>query len=215
MSYQEPEVNPQQQYPQAGGQYSTYQPNDPYSAPQNGQAPVYGQPPNYQQPNYGQPQGYQPPTGYGQQQQGYQQQYGAPGYQQPYQQPMPLTGAATNLSSNIAAALSYAFVWIGAIIFLVIRKRDHFVSFHAMQSLLFFGSVTVLRIVLQVFYYGINDPVTDTLLPILWNLVSLAGVVGWIAMSIMAYQSKYFKLPIIGAYAQRYADKNAGPQGLI
>ncbi|GAC1434337.1 MAG: hypothetical protein PVS3B3_37910 [Ktedonobacteraceae bacterium] len=207
MSYQGPEVNPQQQYPQPESQYSNYQPGsqptDPYNPPPYGQPPVYGQ-----------QQGYQQPTGYGQQP-GYQQ-YGAPGVQQQYQQPTAFPGTGTtNLSSNVVAALSYVFVWIGAIVCLVTRKRDHFVSFHAMQSLLFFSSVTLLSIVLQVCYYSINGAITDTLLPILWNLVSLAGVVGWIVLSIMAYQSKYFKLPVIGAYAQRYADKNAGPQGRI
>jgi len=206
MNYQDMNANAQggqQPVPNPNADH-TPQPANPYATP------------NYQQ--QATPAGnYQPPTGYGPPPNYNGQTYGTPPYQQPYNQqytqPNTTAGASlTTLPSNILAALSYVFLWAGAIVCLVIRKRDHFVSFHAMQSLLFFGTLTILRIVLPVFYYSINNPITDALLPVLWNLVVLVGTIGWIVLGIMAYQSKYVKLPIIGDFAQRYADKNAGVQ---
>ncbi len=38
-------------------------------------------------------------------------------------------------------------------------------------------------------------------------VVLLVGFVGWIVLMINGFQGKYFKLPIVGDYAEKYVDQ--------
>jgi uncharacterized membrane protein len=198
MSYQGQDPNQPGQYPgQPGqpsqpsqpGQYGGYtppqpQPTDPYS----GQQPGYQQP-GYQQPPYGQPQG-----GY-QQQAGYQQPYGAP--QSAYSN---LGPTSMNMDANVAAGLSYILSWVTGLIFFLIEKQNRFVRFHAMQSIILGGGVAVIEIALSFLGYFV---------PLMGCLSSLVGIAFFIVSIICivnAFQGKYFKLPVIGDYAERYAN---------
>jgi len=200
MSYQGQDPNQQGQYPNQG--YGGYQqqpqqpqpqPTDPYSGQQ------YGQPGNYQQPSggYGQPgNDYQQPGGYG-------QQYGQPGYQQPMGAPG-LANTSLGLTQNVASGLSYVFGWISGLIIFLTEKQNRFVRFHAMQSILFFGGITALDIVLEI--VG-NLPVLGYITVFAIPLIGIVGFVGWIVLMINGFQGKYFKLPIIGDYAEKYANQ--------
>jgi len=42
---------------------------------------------------------------------------------------------------------------------------------------------------------------------VLGGLIGLVSFVGWIVLMIMAFQGKYFKLPIVGDYAEKYANQ--------
>jgi len=201
MSYQAPDAHQQyNQYPDPAqqGNNPPTPPLNPYG-PQAGYGQPYGPPPGYQyqQPAQGRP--YGPPPAYG-------QPYG----QQPYRQPRTLVGlAVTNLPQNVVAALSYAFLWFGALLCLSYARRNHFLRFHGAQSAIFFGGLTALRLALGFVYYNTYDPVLDVALPIAWDVVALVGVVGWFVLVITAFQGKYFKLPVIGNLAQRYADNSS------
>ena len=190
--------------PSQYGGYSGYnppppQPTDPYSGQQGG-----GQQGGYQQG--GQQGGYQqqgaPYSG--------QQQYGQGGYQQPY------AGAGASqygpstmqMDPKTAAGLSYVLGWITGIIFFLMEKQNRFVRFHAMQSILFFGGLSVLSIVLQV-VTGLNIPFISFLTLCASGLLGIVGLVGWIVLLINGFQGKYFKLPVIGDYAERYANQGA------
>jgi len=183
MSYQPPSQDPNNP-----GQYGGYggaapQQNPPPTDPYSGQQPGYQQP-GYQQPGYQQP-GYQQPP-YGQQQGAYQQSSAASA-----------SGPTSlGMQPNVAAGLSYVFTWVSGLIIFLIEKQNRFVRFHAMQSLIFFGSITVLSIVIGYIPY-VN---------LLSWLLDLVGFVGWIFLMIQGFQGKYYKLPVIGDYAERYAN---------
>lgn len=99
----------------------------------------------------------------------------------------------TGLPRNTAAALSYVLGWLTGIIFLLIEK-DKFVRFHAMQSIVTFGLLTVLSFV----------PVIGWLLS---PLVMIVGFILWLVLIFKAYQGEEFKLPWIGEFAQKQAGK--------
>ncbi|HWZ19314.1 MAG TPA: DUF4870 domain-containing protein [Ktedonobacteraceae bacterium] len=183
-------------------------PQQPWSQPQ--QDPYQG---GYQQPGY-QPGGYQQPN---YQQGGYQQQpgYQPGGYQQQTQYGSPYTTTNPNgptsmgMDANVAAGLSYLFSIVGGLIFYFGEKQNRFVRFHAMQSILFNAFWIVLFIVLftvQSFLYA-----SVILIPLgfvftcLTILLPLALLVVWIVLMVYAFQGKYFKLPVIGDYAEKYA----------
>lgn len=94
------------------------------------------------------------------------------------------------LPPNTAAALSYVFWWLSGIIFLVVEKNDKFVRFHAMQSVITFGGITIASFV----------PIIGWMLaPLLW----VGGFMLWLVLILKAYQGEKFKLPIVGDFAEK------------
>ncbi|HLG65496.1 MAG TPA: DUF4870 domain-containing protein [Ktedonosporobacter sp.] len=177
MSYQGQDPNQPGQY---GGYTPPPQPTDPYSGQQYGQpGQQYGQPGQ----QYGQP----------------GQQYGQAQYGTPMQGP-----TSMGMDQNVAAGLSYVLTWVTGIIFFLMEKQNRFVRFHAMQSILFFGGLSILYILLGI--VG-NFPFMGLLSACASGLVGLVWVVGWIVLLINGFQGKYFKLPVIGDYAERYVDQ--------
>lgn len=101
---------------------------------------------------------------------------------------------STGMDANVAALLSYVLGFITGLIFYLIEKDNKFVRFHAMQSMIVFGSLLVIGIILPLF------PVIGWILsPILW----IGNVVLWILLMIKAFQGEYFKLPIAGDIAEK------------
>lgn len=99
----------------------------------------------------------------------------------------------TGLPKNTAAALSYVLGWLTGIVFLLIEK-DPFVRFHAMQSIITFGLLTILALV----------PVIGWVLS---PVVMIVGFVLWLVLIFKAYQGEEFKLPVIGQFAQKQLGK--------
>jgi len=105
-----------------------------------------------------------------------------------------LGASSTGMQPNVAALLSYLVGFITGIIFYVIEKESKFVRFHAMQSIVTFGSLFVLGFVLTVI------PIIGwMLLPVL----SIVNIILWIILMIKAYQGEKFKLPIAGDIAEK------------
>jgi uncharacterized membrane protein len=112
--------------------------------------------------------------------------------------------AASGLSENVAALLSYVLGWLTGIIFLVIDKRP-FVRFHAAQSIVVFGALTILRILLTFFFLGGYSFGLFWLWTMLSLLLTLAFFVAWILLMVMAYQGKMFEVPIAAGIAKSIA----------
>jgi len=98
------------------------------------------------------------------------------------------------LPSNTAAALSYLLLWVTGIIFLLVEKDDEFVRFHAMQSVVTFGLLTVLALV----------PVIGWLLS---PFVMIVGFILWLVLIVKAYQGEEFVLPVIGTWAKKQVER--------
>ncbi len=56
-----------------------------------------------------------------------------------------------DLSENVEAALSYLLLWLSGILFLVLEKKNKFVKFHAMQSVITFLPLTIISWFLSIF----------------------------------------------------------------
>jgi uncharacterized membrane protein len=126
----------------------------------------------------------------------------------------PVPVAESGMSENTAATLSYVLGWLTGIIFFLIDKRPY-VRFHAAQSIVTFGGLHVIRIVLGVFFgvgwmlggvghygYGFGG------FGIGFALLSLLGIVTfilWVVCMIKAASGQKFTLPIAGPIAQNIA----------
>jgi uncharacterized membrane protein len=137
----------------------------------------------------------------------YQQQpsYGQSPYQAPYQEPYQSPASHADLKPNVAGMLAYPLSFITGILFLVLTpyNKDHFVRFHAYQSIFFFVALLALNIILGV----LSMVMPGFLGSLLWaglRLLTLGGT-GWLMYQ--AYQGNKFKLPIIGDLAETQAAK--------
>ena len=112
---------------------------------------------------------------------------------------------STGLEPNVAGLLCYALGWISGLVFFLIEEKDEFVRFHAMQSIIFFGAVTAVQIVLG-FLQWIPGPV-GVLFTVLMSLLGLFAFVMWIVLMVKAYQGQRYKLPVVGSQAEKYSPK--------
>ena len=133
------------------------------------------------------------------------------------QNPSPVQTAksSTGLDENVAALLSYIFGWVSGLIFFLIEKDSRLVRFHAMQSILLNVAAAILGIVLWfVWVFGvlIFAAVNETLASLIGLVLGLLLFVFWIGMLIAlimclikAFQKQYFKLPVIGNFAEKFS----------
>lgn len=122
-------------------------------------------------------------------------------------QPYPAT-ASSGLSENAAACLSYVLGWVTGIIFYLIDRRPY-VRFHAAQSIVTFGGLHLIRIVLGMIFgiglfygghfgFGIG-----------WLLIGCIGLLSfvlWIVLMIKAFQGERFMVPVAGDIAVNLAN---------
>jgi uncharacterized membrane protein len=121
---------------------------------------------------------------------------------------------STGLSPNVAGLLCYLVGWITGIVFVVIEKKSTFVKFHAWQSIMTFGILTVVQIIISMLAALIWTPFA--VVSGLWMFLHVLGVlvwvltVGlWITLMILAYSGKMWKLPGVGNWAERQASKSS------
>ena len=108
------------------------------------------------------------------------------------------TETSVGLSANVAGLLCYVGGWISGIVFLVIEKKSKFVKFHAWQSIMVFGVLTVVYLIL------FSIPIIGWVLG--W-IISVLGLVLWIILMIQAGTGKMWKLPWAGNWAEKQASK--------
>jgi uncharacterized membrane protein len=118
--------------------------------------------------------------------------------------PMGISPAgSTGLQENVAGLLCYLLGWLTGLIFLLIDKRP-FVRFHAAQSIVVFGALTVIRIILGFALLG-GGLIGFSLWGLLISAVWLIWLVLWIVLMITAYQGKRLEVPIAAPIAKNIA----------
>lgn len=102
---------------------------------------------------------------------------------------------ASGLDENVAGALTYALGWITGLFFLVTESSNTFVRFHAFQSLILFGGLSLAWLV------SMSIP------PIGWFLAFVVipplSAVLWLLLMLKAYQGERFKIPVAGEMAEQ------------
>ena len=131
--------------------------------------------------------------------------------------PVQTTKSSTGLDENIAALLSYIFGWVSGLIFFLIEKDSRLVRFHAMQSILLNVSIGVLAFVVWIVVFilliivsQISDAlstIVGLLMTLIWLAFSVGILIAWVLCLVKAYQGQYYKLPIIGNFAEKFSAK--------
>ncbi len=115
----------------------------------------------------------------------------------------PQKKSGTGLEPNVAGLLCYVLGWITGIVFFLIEKDDDFVRFHAAQSIIVFGSLSILSILVSVVFVPLFA--FSFLFQLMWLLsavIWIGSIVLWILLMVKAYQGEVFKVPIAGNIAE-------------
>ena len=114
------------------------------------------------------------------------------------------------MAENVAGLLCYVLGWVTGLIFFLIDKRP-FVRFHAAQSIVVFGGLHVINIIIGIMFgagfmmmggfgaFGMGAA--------LYGLVSLLAFILWILLMVKAYQGEKFQVPVAAGIAQSFAGK--------
>lgn len=101
---------------------------------------------------------------------------------------------STGLMPNVAGLLCYIGGWITGIIFFIIEQKNDWIRFHAAQSIVVFGAVTVVGTLLG-------------LIPLVGSafstIVYIIGFILWIILMVKAYNGERYKLSWAGDIAEK------------
>jgi uncharacterized membrane protein len=117
---------------------------------------------------------------------------------------------STGLPSNVAAALA-CIPLIGGIIFYILEKRDGFVRFYAMQSIMFGGAWILFDIVSKILFaiFG-SIPAIGGILVFFWAiiqaLIHIAFLVIWIIAMVKAFTNVRWDIPYVGPMARKQVE---------
>lgn len=117
----------------------------------------------------------------------------------------------TPMSENVAGLLCYVLGWITGLIFLLIDKRP-FVRFHAAQSIVVFGGLQIVYIILtRVFLtsFATGGLGYFSFVGLLFEAMRLLALVLWIVLMIKAYQGERFRVPFAAEVAESLVAKSA------
>jgi uncharacterized membrane protein len=105
----------------------------------------------------------------------------------------PEARSALGCTANVAAALAYVLGWISGAVVLVLERDNRFVRFHALQSVLVFGVLSV------AWFVGLSIPVLGWLVSFI--VIPPLSAVLWLLLMFKAYQGERFKVPFAGDVA--------------
>lgn len=106
---------------------------------------------------------------------------------------------STGLLPNVAGLLCYIGGWITGLIFFILEPKNNWIRFHAAQSIIVFGTITVAGIIL-----GLIPVVGGAFATIIW----IIGFILWIILMIKAYHGERYRVAWAGDIAERIASSS-------
>jgi uncharacterized membrane protein len=87
---------------------------------------------------------------------------------------------------------------------LLLEPNNKFVRFHALQSIIVFGALSVASIVISAVFFWISPLRTG-----LNAVIGLLGLALWIVLMVKAYQGTKFKIIWAGDLAERHSGQQS------
>lgn len=125
---------------------------------------------------------------------------------------------ALGLDLNVGALICYlgnlvcALGLIYSIVVLVTDKTNRLPRFHAFQSIFLTVGMIVIMIPLYIVMFigvfidaAIGLPLVTGLLGLLMGIIGIASFVFAILAAVKAYGGEFYKIPVIGNFAEKYA----------
>lgn len=102
---------------------------------------------------------------------------------------------ASGLDANVAAALAYAVGWVTGLAFYLVEQDNRFVRFHALQSMIVFGVLSLAWMV------ALSVPVLGWIVAFL--VIPPVSAVLWLLLMYKAYRGERYKVPAAGDMAEQ------------
>jgi uncharacterized membrane protein len=102
---------------------------------------------------------------------------------------------SSGMDENLAGALTYALGWVTGALFLVTEPTNAFVRYHAWQSVIVFGALSIAWLV-SVSVLFVGWLVAFVIIPPLSLFL-------WLLLMYKAYQGERYKLPFAGDLAEQ------------
>jgi uncharacterized membrane protein len=121
-----------------------------------------------------------------------------------------LTGAtSTGVDPRLSAILCYLAWWVSGVVFLVIEHEHRAVRFHAAQSIVLFGGLSVLILLMALASFGMLfiSPAAFQAVYTLSFLLSLASVVLWLIVMLKIFNGESWKVPFVSDLADRITSR--------
>jgi uncharacterized membrane protein len=109
--------------------------------------------------------------------------------------PPDLGRTSSGLDANVAAALAYAIGWVTGAAFLLFEQENRFVRFHALQSVIVFGALSL------AWMLAWSVPFLGWIVAIF--VIPPLSAVLWLILMYKAYQGERFKVPGAGDMAEQ------------
>jgi uncharacterized membrane protein len=123
------------------------------------------------------------------------------------------------MEASTAAALSYLGWWLTGLVVYFNERESRFVRFHALQSVIFTGALTILSVLafvasslLMDVYLAVRLPIWSTLSQGVALLAFVIVVFAWLTPVIAAFSGTLLRIPGIAPYAERYSPLDGGTQ---
>jgi uncharacterized membrane protein len=117
------------------------------------------------------------------------------------------TSTSTGVDARLSSILCYAGWWVTGLVFLFAERRDATVRFHAAQSLVVFGMITV-----ALFLCGGASAVaffvavpTFQMLQAIGNAIWFAAVLLWLLLLVKTWRGETWRVPVAGDLAVKIA----------
>lgn len=115
---------------------------------------------------------------------------------------------ATGLPRNVAAGLALVIPLVGGIAALFLEKRDPFVRFYAVQSIVL-GALLAMTVMMREFAVFIFSPipwlggVLVWVVQLIYGVFALVWFVVWVVAMAMAFMDREWAIPYVGGLARR------------
>lgn len=136
---------------------------------------------------------------------------------QPESEQAPGRETQSGLDENVAATLAYVLGWLTGIVMYLVESDNDTVRFHAAQSIVVFGGLSVASLVISVIQVVLSGVVSSLpggdlvagLLSLVVGLVSFAiwigGFVLWAYLLVRTYQGNDPRIPVAAGFADDFA----------
>ena len=116
---------------------------------------------------------------------------------------------STGVDARLSSVLCYAGWWVTGIVFLFAESRHSGVRFHAAQSIVVFGALSVALVVcggasaIAFFTAGAMFQLVQTIGNVLW----LAAVVVWLFLLLKTWRGETWQIPVAAGLARKMAGR--------
>jgi len=118
-----------------------------------------------------------------------------------------MSDTSTGVDARLSSMLCYAGWWVTGLVFLFAERRHAEVRFHAAQSLVVFGALSVALLLCggasAVAFFVATS--TFQMLQAIGNAIWLIAVLLWLFLLIKTWQGETWRVPIAGDLATKIA----------